>query len=211
MKRTQRKHQSETIFSHFWNEFLFARAFEYETPLTPDEMAEALQQLDGQKYTSWFLSMRGLVHRVTYADDGDKAGTFKIELESKDRDKWWETDTAMQLVEGSMTSQPDTGMTVISGKTRFSGRYYAILLFIFMSNLFLQFGNGSLGLQVLWIAVIMSFWFTMYRERNKLADRVDDIIMTAKSEKSRVHLMDSSDEHDIQSDDAQQAKQEYSR
>lgn len=188
--QTKRKIQSPNIFTRFWNEFLFAREFEYETPLTPDEMAEALQTLQSREHKAWFLSASQLVHRVSYERGGDKAGNFTIELESKNRGKWWESNTAMQGAEGTITADQATGLTVIRGRTRFNGQYYLAFLAMFFFNFLAQSFDRGWFFQLFWIVIIVSFWYAMYRERNKLADALDDVIMNAKSEQNIANLIE---------------------
>ena len=174
----------------FWNEFLFAREFEYETPLSPDEIEDELKKLETRQHKSWFLSRSNLVHRVEYDGIGDKAGDFTIQLESADQHKWWGSKVALLQSEGRVRVNQDTGFTLISGHTRFNRRYYMLFLFMFGVNFVAQSMNESLFFQYLWIAIIIVFWYGMYRERNKLSDHIDDIIMNAKSQESIANLID---------------------
>ena len=194
--QAKRKKNPRNAFTWFWNEFLFAREYEYETPLTPDEIASELEKLDNQAHKSWFLSHSGLLHRVTYESNGDKAGDFKVELESKNRGKWWESKSAMLQSEGQITANQETGLTVIEGRTRFDGKYYLLFLLMFGANFFSMVLNDNYFFQIVWLVIVVAFWYSMYRERNTLANRIDDIIMNAKSEQSIANLTD----NDLQAD-----------
>ena len=182
--QTKRKSNSQGIGTKFWNEFLFAREFEYETPLSPDEIADALGDIENKVHKSWFLSASTLEHHFEYERNGDKAGDFTIELASKNRDKWWETKSALQYSEGTITVDQETGLTIVKGSTRFNKEYYLLFLFMFSVNFFTQSLDNQFVFQAIWIAIIIAFWYSMYRERNKLADHIDNLIMNAKSNHS---------------------------
>jgi|GEM_PF-6204428 len=193
-KQTTRKKKDQGVGSKFWSEFLFAREFEYETPLTPDEIADALNKIEAHEHKAWFLSTSGLNHQFEYESNGDKAGHFTIELTSKHREKWWATKSAMQYAEGTISANQDTGMTSIKGSTRFSKQYYLLFLFMFASNFIAQSFNNQSFFQIVWIIIIVLFWYSMYRERNKMADKIDNIIMNAKSDSSVANLTDDEDD-----------------
>ena len=194
-KKTTRKTKDQGVGSKFWSEFLFAREFEYETPLTPDEIADALENIESHEHKAWFLSTNGLQHQFEYEAKGDKSGHFTIELASKHREKWWATRSAMQYAEGTITVNHDTGMTSIAGSTRFSKQYYLMFLFMFAANFFSQSLNNQTFFQMIWIIIIVMFWYSMYRERNRLADKIDTIIMTAKSDRSVANLIEENTDH----------------
>jgi hypothetical protein len=207
---TNRKHKSQSIIAKFWNEFLFAREFEYETPLTPDEVADTLKRLENQEHKSGFLSSSKLVYKVNYEGSGDKAGHFTIELESIYRGKWWANNTAMQQVEGSITVNPDTGLSTIQGRTLFNRQYYLLFLAMFLFNFFAQSADNGIVFMFVWILIIIAFWYSMYRERNKLADRLDDVIMNAKSERGMLNLMDDESAKDALSIEEELQQESYS-
>ena len=92
--------------------------------------------------------------------------------------------------EGTITADPVTGLSTIKGRTRFSGQYYLIWFLVFSFNIFAQMSSELSFLSWFWIISALVFWFTMYNERNKLADTLDTIIMHAKSERSLAILDD---------------------
>lgn len=181
-----KKHDSDkNLFSRLWNEFLFAREFEYETPLTPEEMAAALKALEKSEPKSWMLSFGKLRHELQFEQHSDKAIDFKMDV--KDADKsWWSSGYKFHLTEGSLIANPETGMTIVKGRTRFSSEYYVTMMLLFIANLFTQTQGINLmdwGFW-LWGSMIFITWFALYHERNAISDRLDDIIMHAKSERS---------------------------
>ncbi|MEO1166329.1 MAG: hypothetical protein AAFV98_21310, partial [Chloroflexota bacterium] len=92
---------NKNVFSWAWNEFLFAREFEYETPLTPDEVMQALRHVETDSYYSWgHWSM--IDHKVSYEPTGDKEGTFRIKLEPS-KSRWWQDDSPLQETRGTLT------------------------------------------------------------------------------------------------------------
>ena len=188
--QTHKKSKKRNILAHFWNEFLFARDFEYETPLTPDEAIENFQTIEDQTHKMLLFSLSDLKHDVTIDRHGDKASDFKIELQSENRDKWWETGSSIVYAEGTIEAEQDTGITRITGRTRFNGQYYAIILFMFLLNFTIQSLQSDIVWSTIWITMIIGFWGWLYLERNSLSDRIDTLIMTAKSEQSAHNLSD---------------------
>ncbi|MEM9951827.1 MAG: hypothetical protein AAF846_09520 [Chloroflexota bacterium] len=209
IKRTQRKSKQNNTFSHLWNEFLFARNFEYETPLTPNEVANVLKQIEKREHRHYFLSFSTLKHKFTYMPVGDKSGDFKIELETATRNKWWDYDSAMLETSGTISVDAETGMTTVQGNTQFSRNYYLFMLLIFVPNFWINTSGNNWILQLFWISFIVIFWYVMYGQRNKLANEIDNIIMNAKIEHSLTHLMD--DAMDEEKDFIEvETRQEYS-
>ncbi|MGB7341473.1 MAG: hypothetical protein WBC91_21430 [Phototrophicaceae bacterium] len=196
------KPNKRNVFSHFWNEFLFARNFEYETPLTPDEVVDSLKTIEDQKHKMLLLSLTDLKHDVTVERHGDKASDFKIELQSEKRDKWWETGSSIVYAEGTITAEQDTGITRITGRTRFNGQYYAIILFMFLLNFTIQSLQSDIVWSTIWITLIVVFWGWLYMERNNLSDRIDTIIMNAKALQAIENLSDDSIVNDVNEDTA---------
>ncbi|MEL6527888.1 MAG: hypothetical protein AAFQ07_19480 [Chloroflexota bacterium] len=161
--------ENKNIFSQAWNEFLFAREFEYETPLTPDEVMQHLNQLEGDSYFSrWHMST--LDHDVDYEPAGDKEGTFRIKLEPR-KDKWWKDDSTLQETRGTLTVDADTGMTAVKGHTRFSVQFYGLMLLIIASNVMTSSVVG-IWWMLFWTGFTLLLWYSLYTERNKLTDRI---------------------------------------
>src|SRR5262245_32007130 len=98
-----KKHQPEqkNTLERLWNEFLFAREFEYETPLTPDEMAAALQAIEKLEHRSWVLSAVPLKHHLELERQSDKAINFKITV-AEDKNARWSSKMQLQYSEGSI-------------------------------------------------------------------------------------------------------------
>lgn len=172
------------------NDVLFAREYEYETPLTPDEVAGALKAIESLEHDSWVLSMTKLKHKLETEHHSDKSVAFKIILE-EDRNSFWSSRMNLLYSEGTITADSLTGLSIVKGRTRFSGQYYLIWAAVFAFNIFSW--NSELSvLSWFWMGSALLFWLAMYHERNKLADTLDEIIMHAKSERSLAILDDES-------------------
>jgi hypothetical protein len=180
---TKKNESNSTLVSRLRNEFLFAREFEYESPLTPEELVGALKAIENIQSKAWVLSIAPLTHKLETTVHSDKAIDFKITLH-EDKKSAWSSRMNLQFVEGSIHADPVTGLSTITGKTRFSGQYYAIWVFIFAANIFTQVAGTMSWGGWIWAAFAVIFWFAMYQSRNTLADNLDTIIMHAKSERS---------------------------
>lgn len=186
---SKKNESDKNLFARLTNEFLFAREFEYESPLTPDEMAAALSAMEKIPHRSWLLSFAHLKDKVEFERHSDKVIHFKIHVKEDAKSKW-NMGYKFHETEGSITANPETGMTIIKGRTRFSGEYYASIFFLMFVNIVTQsldFGTW------IWLGLLFVIWFALYQERNALADRLDEVIMHAKSEKSLAILDADSD------------------
>jgi hypothetical protein len=177
---TKKNESRKNIFSQLWNEFLFAREFEYESPLTPDEISAALRAIEKVEQKSWMLSAAKLTHKLEIQRHGDKAADFKIMLE-EDKNSAWSSRMNLLYSEGTITADPVEGLSIIKGRTRFSGQYYLIWFAVFSLNILT---GGMSPFAWFWLFAALIFGVAMYNERNKLADSLDMIIMHAKSERS---------------------------
>jgi hypothetical protein len=191
-----KKHESDkNILARIPNDVLFAREYEYETPLTPDEATAALKAIESLEHGSWVLSAATLKHRLETEHHSDKSVAFKIILE-EDRNSFWSSKMNLLYSEGAISADSLTGLSIIKGRTRFSGQYYLIWALVFAFNIFSW--NSELSvLSWFWIGFALLFWLAMYYERNKLADTLDEIIMHAKSERSMAILDDEAIEEDL--------------
>lgn len=180
--QTKRKVGSQTIISRLWNEFLFARDFDYETSLSPDEVADALKQLENRKHKRHFISWADLSHHVNYDRATDKSGTFTIDLDSPS--------FTLINTSGTISVNADNGMTIVKGKSHFNRRYYSIIILLFFPSFIINSLQPDSFSHLFSIAFVVAFWVVMYQERNRLVAQLDDIIMLAKGDASASHLID---------------------
>lgn len=177
---TQRRKNNRSFLEKFWNEFFFAREFEYETPLTPDEVAEVLREkVDGSgRQSPWWDT--GMTNEVTITREGDKQQRFIIDAQGSN----WGSRTVTSRTEGMIRADADTGLTIISGKTAFGRAHYIPIFLIGLSWAIIMAtsinsGEG-IGNSLIWMGIfVMYFWYT-YRDRNTQAEILDEAIMTAK-------------------------------
>jgi hypothetical protein len=184
---TKKNESDKNLWTGLWNEFLFARDFEYETPLSPEEMAGAMTAVEKLEHSSWILSYAGLKHKLETKHHSDKAIDFKISLE-EDKNSAWSSRMNLLYSEGSIHADPLTGLSIVKGRTRFSGQYYLIWIMVFAFNIFSQMTMDIPWIGWFWFGSAILFWLAMYQERNKLADTLDELIMHAKSERSALIL-----------------------
>lgn len=189
---SKKNESDKNFFSRLTNEFLFAREFEYESPLTPDELVSALKAIENIEARSWVLSMVALKHQFSSTAHGDKAIDFKISLQ-EDKRSAWSSRMNLQYIEGRIQADAATGMSIITGKTHFSAMYYGIWIFVFAVNIFPLLTGFATPMTWFWLGLALVFWLAMYQERNALADRLDEIIMHAKSAKS-LAILDEEDD-----------------
>lgn len=187
----KRKQQQQNFLSYLWNEFLFARQFEYETPLTPDEVGDVLsEQTSGKlRKANWHRS--GIRNDVTITGTGDKQRDFT--MHSIMTPSAWTGNTVSARAIGSIEADRERGVTVVRGKATFGRVHHMILTggallvgLLFLSNL----GTSDVWDNLLWLFIIIVYWFQAYSDRNKLAQRIDETIMNAKASSAEEHLQE---------------------
>lgn len=189
---SKKNESDKNLFAYLWNDFLFAREFEYESPLAPDEMAAALSAMEKIPHRSWLLSFAHLKDEVEFERHSDKVINFKIQVKEDEKSKW-NMGFNFHKTEGSLIANPDTGMTTIKGQTRFNSETYLSMIFIVLVNIFTASLDFGIMGHLFWAGMLFLVWLGLYQERNALADRLDDVIMHAKSERS-LAILDGEDD-----------------
>jgi len=176
----QRRDDQRGFWERFWNEFFFSREFEYETPLTPDEVADVFRErVDGsERQRSWWDT--GMQNEVEITRQGDKQQEFVINAIGKG----WGSRAVTSRTEGTILANVDDGLTTISGKTAFGRSHYMWIFFIGLTwaiFLAMRLSSGeSIGDTLFWLVLFgVYFWYT-YRDRNFQVKVLDDAIMNAK-------------------------------
>lgn len=177
---TQRRKNEKSYIEQFLNEFFFAREFEYETPLTPDEVADVLRErVDGSgREAPWWDT--GMTNEVKITREGDKQQRFVINAQGSN----WGSRTVTSRTEGTIRADAASGLTIISGKTAFGRSHYVpifLIGFVWAVMLAMRISSGGDVFETLfWLVLfVVYFWYT-YRDRNQQAQALDDAIMNAK-------------------------------
>lgn len=176
----QKQKSLSALISNVWDEFLFARKFEYETELSVSELELELSKIEQLEDKSYVISPSSLIHSLQFTQYEDKQASFMIGLETKNADKCCNLGFRLLRVDGIIRSDKHTGLTQVSGKIAFNAKYYLAFLVFIMMNITLQTYDNFI-LHFVWLPLIAVIWYRMYRERNKLATRLDDIIMNTKN------------------------------
>jgi hypothetical protein len=179
----KKKREGQFSFaSEIWNEFLFAREFEYESPLSPDEIAVAIRTMEKQKPRSGLLLLgfNKFEDKLSLERYSDKAINFKICVKDDER-SWQKFGFNFHQTEGSITVNPQTGMTIIKGKAHFSGEYYLFIILGLGLNLIVPAWRAGLAGNIFLLGWLFLGWFSIYQERNALVNRLAAIIIQAES------------------------------
>lgn len=184
------KHGARNLLAYWWDEFLFARYFDYETPLTPDEVGELLEDnISGKaRQRSWFRY--GLYNSVTLMQQGDKSSDFAVKT-SQTSSFLGHIVTAQ--AEGRIYADQARGVTIVTGKVTF-GRAHHVLLTggaLFSLLMILQGLSGhSFEAYFFWPVILALYWYEAWRDRNELAEKIDESIMQAKVKTAQTKLDD---------------------
>lgn len=174
--------------NYWWNEFLFARELEYETEQTPQEVAASLAQLQGIRQKSFLLGDRQNTFERT--DHSEKAVDFKF---VSDRVSWGESTGTSIQTQGNIKADPNTGMTIITGRVRFAPISQLVLggwlLLVFWQFYSLVVLEDLIWATLLSIVLVLAWWY-LYEDRNSVADELDDAIMNAKSQAASHNLQE---------------------
>lgn len=177
----KRKNRQRNPLIYLWDEFLFSREFEYETPLHPDEVADVLEEhVTGTlRRSTWYRT--GIHNELAVKGAGNKARTFT--MQSMMTRKAGTSNTVSARADGSIVADRELGLTIVKGKVTFGRVHHAILaLGAFCNGLLLSSNIGTADMwdNLICLFIISLCWFQAYSDRNTLAQRLDTAIMTAK-------------------------------
>jgi hypothetical protein len=196
-----------------WNEFLFTRTFEFDSSLTPDELADELMLLReaGSQNIFAFLPLSRTVD-VKY--EGQGAYIFDIRHKRRQRG----VNYTMSKAVGEMTEE--NGRTVIRGEVKFGAVYHSMMFFFsIMSVVVLSFFAGfvndfgaypawAIPLQtVIVVGALLFGWWRMYQDREALMTLLNETITTEKRKRAEARLSDG----DAAEDDVEYIRQGQAR
>ena len=200
---TKRKRTSRSLLGHIWNEFLFTRYFEYETDLSPHEVADSIRDL-AQEQEERFWRRVQTAHVEMYPNN--KGLDFEVRNKRKHPGDVLYLTTAR--TQGSVAVDGGTGKTMIRGSVKF-GRSFHLLLVLFLiyfifffPPLFTESMRLATGLSHLMLIVIPSlilglamtyYWWRIYQDRNLMVKRIDDAMMAGDSEAAAQRLSERDD------------------
>jgi len=194
---TKRKNQASSPLLYWWNEFLFARYFEYETDLPPEELAQKLRGL-AHKHQGW---MFGLLKDARVTMNGDKGLDFDIQ--SKRKRKWDLFALVTARAQGTAIVDGGTGNTVVRGSVKF-GRLFHIVMLLYLLYFLAIFPAIMIAglpevdkIQILAamltplgiLGSLMAFyWWRIYADRNDLADLIGNAVSEEKEKRAASRL-----------------------
>ncbi len=181
MNKPKRKNQPRNRILYWWNEFLFARPFEIETDLPPDECAERLLEL-GEEPTGC-LNTTSVTTDVYHIEDG----VYDFDVRAKRRSGILNYTRAK--VTGRLLTNGATNMTLVHGEAKLGWLYYAslcislIIWVLYMIVLFMVLFPLQIPLSVCFtlFLVLTGCYITyeqwvIFRTRNALLDLICDTL-----------------------------------
>jgi hypothetical protein len=184
-----------------WNEFLFTRSFEFESPLTPDELADELMTLR-EKGSQNIFAFLPLSRTVDVKYEGQGAYTFDMRHKRRNRG----VNYTMSKAVGEITEE--NGRTVIRGDVKFGAFYHTLMLILAIVGVILLSFVGSfvsavgaypawaIPLQVLITVSFLFFgWWRMYQDREALMALLSETLTTEKRKRAEARLSDDESLH----------------
>lgn len=180
-----KRKRSQNQLVYWWNEFLFARYFEYETDLTPQQIAEQLEAL-AHKRQGW---MWGLEKTTKVTMHPNEKG-LDFDVQSRRRRLFDPIGITTARTLGTAMVDSATGQTIVTGDVKL-GRFIQIFFFLYVAMIFMSIfplvlnematvGIGTvLGMLSPLIFVGIAFgllWLRIYVDRNNLAELIETAI-----------------------------------
>jgi hypothetical protein len=198
-----------------WNEFLFTRTFEFESPLTPEELADELMTLRERGSRSIFAFMA--VSR-TVAVQYEGQGAYHFDIRHKRR----QGQIAYTMAKAVGTFTAENGRAIIQGEVKFGAFYHTMLLLfalLMIGTVFIFAPFGLPAVSFFWfqIALIVGFllfsWWHMYQDREALMALLSETLTTEKRKRAEARLSDDTplDYSDAAKPDAESIQQAQSR
>ncbi|MDQ7025321.1 MAG: hypothetical protein Q9P44_07150 [Anaerolineae bacterium] len=216
---SKRKQASQNPFSYWWNEFLFARYFEYETDLSPEELEDSLQQL-AHKRQGWIWGLEKTTKTTLHPNE--KGLDFNVV--SKRKRLFDPIGITTASTHGTAQVDSASGQTLVKGSVKL-GRFIHILLLIYVTFflavylplLFSSLGaiggtSALLGMTVPMLMMAFVFgglWWRIYRDRNHLAELIEDVVYSEKAKRSAQRLSDSDNNDDEWQDEAYSSQKSH--
>lgn len=214
---SKRKSTSQNPVVYWWNEFLFARYYEYETDLSPQELADELHTLAHPRQ-GWVWGLEKTVKTTLHPNE--KGLDFNVVAKRKRLFDPIGITTAS--THGTAEVDSATGNTIVTGSVKL-GRFFHIFLLMYVAFIlavllpmilsdFSVLGSGvdaliGIMFPILMFAVLFgSLWWRIYRDRNELADLIQEVTETEKAKRSAQRLSG----QDVQNNDwLDAAKQQH--
>jgi hypothetical protein len=217
----KRKGTSQNPFTYWWNEFLFARYFEYESDLSPQDLAEALHNL-AHKRQGWVWGLEKTTKITMHPNQ--KGMDFNVV--SKRKRLLDPIGITTASTHGTALVDSATGQTIIEGSVKL-GRFFHIFLLIYVAfmlavylPLLFSFWSSVSGGNVITLlsmvfpmliiaGVFGGLWWRIYRDRNNLAELIETIVYIEKAKRSANQFSDNEDVEDdwLNDEDLPQANQ----
>jgi hypothetical protein len=183
--KSKRKTSSANPLVRLWREFLFTRAFEFETDASPKTCAHAIKEQLAYTTDEW---TGGLIQVVLISIETASAKAnhdkyvFRIEAKREERHGSY---GLIASAEGSIHYDSTINQTLIRGEVRFGSANYLLTMIpaLMLSLLVLIASPDQKLLYVIFAGILLtlSFW-QMFRDRNRILNELEDALLTAKDD-----------------------------
>jgi hypothetical protein len=196
------KQASRNPLLYWWNEFLFARYFEYETDLSPEQLADNLNGLVHSRQ-GWIWGLEKTAKITMHPNN--KGLDFDVQSRRRRLFDPFGITTARTL--GTAQVDSGTGQMRVQGDVKL-GRFFHIFLLVYVmmiagvyvpllfNNAIAVTGAAVIGMTMpmLVLAVVFGLlWWRIYRDRNELADLIEAAVYDEKLKHSAGRLIASED------------------
>jgi len=209
---TKRKKAPQNPLLYWWNEFLFARYFEYETDLAPDEIARRLRSLQHER-EGWIWGLEKTSKIKIHANEKG----LDFDIQSRRRRALDPIGITTARAQGTALVDSGSGQTIVQGAVKL-GRLFHIFLLAYITitatavlPLFIRalWLMGNLGDVIVTMipffilgAMIAFYWWRIYQDRNDL-NAIIELALDVKKDKratdrlgdGRIYANDGSDEN----------------
>jgi hypothetical protein len=197
---SKHKSVSQNPIVYWWNEFLFARYYEYETELSPQELADELYTLTHPRQ-GWVWGLEKAVKTTLHPNE--KGLDFNVV--SKRKRLLDPIGITTASTHGTAEVDSATGNTIVTGSVKL-GRFFHIFLLIYFAfilavylPLVFTYGNsaanaggaGVAGMVLPMLVLAIAFgglWWRIYNDRNRLAELIREVVYTEKAKRSSERL-----------------------
>jgi hypothetical protein len=182
------KQSSRNPLLYWWNEFLFARYFVYETDLSPEQLADNLNSLVHSRQ-GWIWGLEKTAKITIHPNN--KGLDFDVQSRRRRLFDPFGITTARTL--GTAHVDSGTGQMRVQGDVKL-GRFFHIFLLVYVMMMagiaFPLYFNSAIAVTgaavigmtapMLVLAVVFGLlWWRIYRDRNELADLIEASMYSA--------------------------------
>ena len=191
---SKHKYAPRNPILYWWNELLFARYFEYETSLSPDDLADNFHRLQHPRI-GWMWGLE----KTSKIDMHPNGKGLDFDIQSRRKRLLDPIGITTARAQGSAVVDSGTGQTIVQGTVKL-GRLFHIFLLIYVTiiaialfPLFIRTVSLTgtpadllaMSIPLLMFGAMLGFyWWRIYRDRNDLTATIETAVHEEKAKRS---------------------------